>query len=249
MQRLTRKSVTDADTIDELRHDGRSVALVQLVFVPDDGVVSRSLTKRRTTIALELDEALAQVRADGLSGNPTQVAIEIFSATDPVRKHGVLLTAGKLTEAAIPRVDIEYFPLSETVDPLLDASRRTARALRARGVDVVSLHIVFLAAMRFPADETTVNDWARLLEEARVTWVDFSPPSRGHEMPPMPESPFGLHVLTDKEDVVAVIRQESEVLYRYAPRDVVAEAADPAPEDVVLQPQPRRWWQRRKADG
>jgi hypothetical protein len=253
MQRLTRKNPTDADTIHELRDGGRAVGLVQLVFVPDDGVVSRTAAKRRASIALELDQALASVRFDALSGEPAQVAVEVFAATDPVRRHGVLRVAGKLTEAALPRVDIEYFSLSQTVDPLLDAARRTARALGARGIDVVSTHVVFLAAMRFPADDTTVDDWARLLEHARVTWVDFGPPGRWHEVPELPESPFGLHVLSDKEDVVALIRKESEAIYGYAPQDLPVAApavAPPAPAAVPEaepeQRQPRRWWRRRK---
>lgn len=250
MQRLTRKNPTDADSIDELRLDGRPVSLAYLVFAPDDGVVSRPATKRRTAIALELDRLLATVRADAISGDEAHVAVEVFTATDPVRKHGILRVAGNLAESALPRVEIEYFSIATTVDPLLDAARRTTRALRARGVDVVSIHVIFLASMRFPADETTGQDWMRLLDQARVTWIDFGPADRREPMGMMPVTDFGLHVLSDKEDVMAVIRQESKVLYGYAAkRPPEPEPAEEPPADepaAAEEPGSRRWWRIRK---
>jgi hypothetical protein len=226
IQRLTGRNPTDADCMNELERDGRAVGLVCLVFVPDDGIVSRSVAKRRNMIALELDQAFASVQRDAATGQPARVAVEVLSATNPVQKHGVLRTAGEMTEAAIPKIKIEYFSVTEVAEPLLDASERISRALRARGVDVVSLHFVFLAAMRFPVDETTEEDWNGLLEHGRVTWIDFSPADRRQSLYPIPPSPFGLHVLTDKEDVVSVIKKQSEVIYGYAPPPV----SDPTPE-------------------
>jgi hypothetical protein len=216
IQRLTRQTPTDADAMDELQRDGRGVGLVYLVFVPDEGVVPRLVAKRRHEIALALDQALASVERDATTAQPARAAVEVLSATNPVQKHGVLRMAGNLPESALPKVRIEYFSIAETVEPLLDAARRTMRALRARGVKVVSQHVVFLAAMRFPADEGTEHDWIQLLEHARVTWIDFSPPDRRQPLFPMPPSPFGLHVLTDKEDVVAVVKEQSGAIYRYA---------------------------------
>jgi hypothetical protein len=225
IQRLMRQTATDADSVADLQHDGRAVGLVYLTFVPDDGVVPRRVAKRRNAIALELDQALASVELDATTTRPVNAAVEVLSATNPVQKHGVLRVAGTLTESALPKVEIEYFSVPETVEALLDAAWRTLRALQARGIEVVSLHFVFLAAMRFPADEGTEHDWTQLLERARVTWIDFSPLDRRQPLYPMPPSPFGLHVLTDKEDVVAVIKKESEVIYRYTPTS----RHDPAP--------------------
>jgi hypothetical protein len=245
MQRLTRQNPTDVDALDALLRDGRAVGLVYLVFVPDDGVVSRRVAKRRNTIALELDQTFSSVDLDAITGVPAHVAVEVFSATNPVQKHGVLRGASDMTESALPKVEIEYFSVSEIVDPLLDGARRTSRALQARGVEVVSLHLVFLAAMRFPADESTADDWIRLLERARVTWIDFSPPDRRQSLYPMPPSPFGLHVLTDKEDVVAVIKQQSEVLYQYTSQpDATPDttrATDDQSADVPPAKARRRW--------
>jgi hypothetical protein len=241
MQRLTRRHPTDADALDDLQRDGRPVGLVYLVFVPDDGVVPKSVAKRRDTTALELDQALASVRFDATTDQPAHVAVEVLSATNPVKKHGVLRAAGDLTESALPKVRIEYFSVPETMGPLLDASLRTARALDARGVDVVSLHFIFLAAARFPADEETEGHWIQMLEHARVTWIDFSPPGRGQPKHPMPPSPFGLHVLTDKEDVVAVIKKQSEVLYGYA-RPPLPSATTPDGDPTTADTPRRRWW-------
>ena len=246
LERLTRQKATDADALDAIQRDGRAVGLVFLVFVPDDGVVPRAVAKRRNEIALDLDRAFASVDVDIATGRPAQVTVEVFSATNPVRKHGVLHRAGELIDSALPKVEIEYFSLSETVVPLSDAARRTSRALRARGVEVVSLHLVFLAAMRFPDDESTRGDGLQLLKDARVTWVDFSPPARHPPSRPMPPSQYGVHVLTDKEDVMAVIKQESGVLYRFAPP--VPPGPAEAPRPAADQPRAtspgkdRRWW-------
>lgn len=246
MQRLTRQTVTDADSVAELQRAGRAVGLVCLVFVPDDGVVPRRVAKRRNAIALELDRALAAVKFDATTTLPVNIAVEVLSATNPVQKHGVLRVAGTLTESALPKVEIEYFSVPESLETLLDAARRTVRALRARGVEVVSLHFVFLAAVRFPADEGTEHDWTQLLEHARVTWIDFSPLDRRQPLYPMPPSPFGLHVLSDKEDVVAVIKQESEVIYQYAPTPRPGSAASGQPAAAPPADARQRWWFRRR---
>jgi len=251
VQKLMRQTLTDADCMDELQRDGRAVGLLHLVFVPDDGVVPKAAAKRRNAIALELDQAFASVQRDATTGQPARIAVEVFSATNPLQKHGVLRVAGETTESALPKVKIEYFSVPETVVPLLDAARRTSRALRARGLDVVSQHFVFLAAMRFPADETTRDDWVDLLEQARVTWIDFSPADRRQPLYPMPPSPFGLHVLTDKEDVLSVIKKQSEAIYLYAPELAPPTApgiASAANDPIAAAPpvEDRHWWPFRK---
>jgi hypothetical protein len=242
LQRLMGQNPTDADCLDELQHDGRPVGLVYLVHVPDDGVVSRSVATRRHAIAMELDQAFASVERDALSDRPAHLAVEVLSATNPVQKHGVLRLAGTLTESALPKVGIEYFSVTDTVAALLDAAHRTSRALRARRLDVVSVHFVFLAAMRFPADDTTEEDWNRLLEKARITWIDFAPADRRLPPYPMRPSPFGLHVLTDKEDVVALIKHHAQVLYRYAPPPADAPTREPAATAATHPPAPLRRW-------
>lgn len=241
LQRLARHNETDADCMSELQRDGRPVALVELVFVPDDGVVSRSVTKRRNAIAIELDQVFASVTHDTETGLPAHVAVEVLTATNPVEKHGVLRVAGGLTESQLPKVKIEYFSIAETVRPLLDASERLSRGLAARGVDVVSKHFIFLAAMRFPADEMTKDDWLGLLGDARVTWIDFGVGELDADYPRL-RSPFGLHVLTDKEDVLTVIKKQSEVLYRYG--RPISEIALPAEQPAVDEPpsEGRNWW-------
>lgn len=241
LQKLARQNQTDADCLNELQRDGRAVALVELVFVPDDGVVSRSVTKRRNAIAIELDQAFASVTHDVDTELATHVAVEVLTATNPVQKHGVLRMAGEMTESLLPKVKIEYFSIGETVRPLLDAAERTARGLTARGIEVVSKHFVFLAAMRFPADDLTEDDWMTLLDRARVTWIDFGaadPSERLYEMPP---SPFGLHVLSDKEDVLTVIKKQAEVLYHFG-AETRAEPEQPEPQEAAASGDGRRWW-------
>lgn len=243
-ERLLGQHRTEAQTMDRLVRARRAVALVYLVFVPDDGVVSKAAARSRTAIALELDRLLATVDVDALTGERAHVAVEVLSATNPVRKHGILREAGELTESMLPEVPIEYFDFLEVVEPLIDAASRNVRAIEARGIEVVSLHFVFFASIGFPADEVTEDEWMRLLEVARVTWIDFSPVQRrsAHRMP---ASPYGLHVLTDKEDVVAVIRKQSEVLYRYAstPQPLpLPPVAAPVRKDAESQGRAGRWW-------
>ena len=244
MQRLKRHSLTDAECMDELQRDGRAVGLVHLVFVPDDGVVAKAVTKRRNAIALELDRLFSSVNRDAASGRAAQTAVNVFSATNPLQKHGVLRPAGETTESTLPRVEIEYFSATESLPPLLDAAERTARALRARDLHVFSQHFVFLAAMRFPVDETTEDEWLRLLDQSRVTWIDFSPADRRQRPYPMPASQFGLHVLTDKEDVLAMVKSQSDVIYEYAPERPpvgTAPAADGEATDEPPARTRRRW--------
>ncbi|MBO4139210.1 hypothetical protein J5U46_03440 [Micromonospora tulbaghiae] len=254
IQRLTGRQQTDAACMDELHRGGTAVGLVHLVFVPDDGVVPRRVTKRRNEVALELDQLLDSVELDVASGQPSRIAVEVLSATNPLQKHGVLRVAGTITEVALPKVKIEYFSMADIVEPLLDAAGRTSRALHARGVQVVSQHFVFLAAMRFPADEATEDDWVRLLDHGRVTWVDFSPTGGRQALHPMPPSPFGLHVLTDKEDVLAVIKEQSGVMYRYAQRlPTQAAPRDTSERDghepIASTASGRRWWRFGKRPG
>ncbi|GAA1640314.1 hypothetical protein [Actinoplanes couchii] len=231
VRRLTGPAPTDTDCLDELQRDGRSVGLVYFVLVPDDGPVPRSTVKRRTEVVLELDQVFATVQYDPVGDRPAHVAVEVLAATTPVQRIGVLRRAGEMTESAVPRGSIEYFSLAESVDSLLSEVRRTARSLRARGLTVANIHFVFLATMAFPAEEATAHDWARLLRQARVTWIDFGPPDPYADRFDMPSTPFGLHVLSGEADAVTLIRQQSAPLYDYArptPR--------PAPESA-----PRRW--------
>jgi hypothetical protein len=243
VQRLRRQHVTDADCLAELQRDGRTVGLVHLVFVPDDGAVMRAVAKRRNAIALELDQAFSAVHGDTGTGRPAHVAVDVFAATDPVRKHGVLRLAGEITESVLPDVKIEYVSVSNTLAPLLDAAERTSRALLARDIDVVSQHFVFLAVMKFPADDTTMADWVGLLRHARVTWIDFSTADRREPPAKMPDSRFGLHVLTDKEDVLTVVKKQSETLYQYAPEPLPDPPSPPDDEPPAGPPaEARRWW-------
>jgi hypothetical protein len=245
VQRLMRQQVTDADCLDGLQRDGRPVGLVHLIFVPDDGPVDRALTKRRYAIALELDQLFSTVERDAHSGRPAQLAVDVFSAANPVQKHGVLRPAGEATEAVLPKVKIEYFSVSETLVSLLDAAERTSRAVLARDLDVANQHFVFLAALRFPIDETTIDDWVDLLEYGRVTWIDFGTVDRRPLTVRVPPSPFGLHVLTDKEDVLTIVRKHCEVLYRYSPERPPAHPEPTARDERPVDDLPadgRRWW-------
>jgi hypothetical protein len=67
----------------------------------------------------------------------------------------------------------------------------------------------------------------------------------------MPPSPFGLHVLTDKEDVLSVIKKQSEAIYLYAPELAPPTApgiASAANDPIAAAPpvEDRHWWPFRK---
>jgi hypothetical protein len=244
-QRLRGPAPTDADSIAQLAGLTGAVSLAYLVFVPDDENQSREVTKRRRATALELDKLLGAVVADAETRRPTKVAVEVLSATSPLRKHGALAPAGELTDGDLPRVPIEMFDVFDTADSLLEAMQRSTRSLAARDVKVLSRHLVFLAAVPLRDTNATGQEWDRLLRRARITWVHFGPAQPSFTELQRP-SPFGVHLLTDKDDVAALFRRESEVLYRWpAPAAVVEATRDPGEEPPAAKG--RRWWPRRRS--
>ncbi|WP_239310577.1 hypothetical protein [Frankia sp. Cj3] len=264
LRRLRTPAPTDADSMEQIADLTDAVALACLVFVPDDENQPREVSKRRRTTALDLDRLLGTVRADADTTRPVKVGIEVLSATSPLRKHGALLPAGELTGGDLPKVPIGMFDLFDTADSLLAAMQRSTRSLATRDVEVLSRHLIFLATAPLRDTNLTGGEWDRLLRQARITWVHF-----GSAEPRFSElerpSPFGVHILTDADDVPALFRRESKVLYTW-PADippslpatdvaqVAAEGVEVAevPKALDLQeeiaaPKSRHWWPRRNA--
>jgi hypothetical protein len=245
-QRLRTAAPTDAGSIGQLAVRTDAVSLAYVVFVPDDQNQPREVTRRRTATALELDKLLGEVAADTETQRPVRVVVEVLSATSPLRRHGAMLPAGELTDGDLPKVPIDMFDLFETVDSLVEAMERSDRTLAARGVKVLSRHLIFLATVPLHDTNTTGPEWDSLLRFARITWVHF-----GSAEPSFTEldrpSPFGVHVLTDKDDIPALFRRESEVMYRWPPAVAAAPQAPDAHAagDAPPAAKGRRWWPRR----
>lgn len=210
--------MTDDRSIDDLAQVANAVSLAYMVFVPDDEPKPKQTNKRREQIALGLDHLLGTVIGDTESGRPIRVSVEVLAATSPMRKYGPLLPAGKLAAKNLPEVPYQIFDHTEMVDGVIEAARRSARAFRLRNVQVVSVHFIFLAAIK-PAT-TAEQDWDRLAQHGRITWIDLDPSG------PLDDSaavlarptPFGIHALSGRDDVVALVREQSELIYRYEER-------------------------------
>jgi hypothetical protein len=248
-QRFRVPTPTDAGSIAQLAGQTDAVSLAYLVFVADDQNQSREVTRRRLATALELDKVLESVVADAETRRPLKVSVEVLSATSPVRKHGAMVPAGELTEGDLPKVPIDMFDLFEAADSLIEVMERSTRSLAARDVKVLSRHLIFLATVPLRDTNTTGPEWDRLLQHARITWVHFGPAESSFTELDRP-SPFGVHLLTDKDDVPALFRRESEVMYAWAAAAAPVAKAEPTTEPVEDPPpvaKGRRWWPRRKS--
>lgn len=256
LRRLRGPAPTDADAIEQLARTVDAVSLAYFVVVPDEDSSARKASRELRTLALSLDRLLADVGGDALTGRRMRVAVETVAALDPLRKYGVLRPAGDLTEDDVPKVRAELFDHAKTVEGLRGAAQRTAVAFQARGVDVLSLHFIFLSSVALLDANTSGADWDRLLPHARVTWIEIGPsgPAGNREPPEILPSPFGFHLVSDRYDVPAVIREESAILYRYsppAPPQQVAREAPPASEKISEPSGRLRGWTprlRRRAD-
>ncbi|MEU8007713.1 hypothetical protein AB0B66_41695 [Catellatospora sp. NPDC049111] len=252
LQRLRGEQArTDAETLDRIAEITDAVSLAYLVMVPDE-VSSRGKTSREyRRIALGLDRLLGTVVGDASSGRPMRVALEVFTAASPLRKHGVIHQAGELTESDLPRPAAEIYEHARTVEGLIGAAQRTAHAFAARSVQVMSLHFIFLSGMPLADAGTEGGDWDLLLRYARATWVELGP-TRAHdgdlpfsELPVIAPSPFGFHLMPGDGDVPALVGRESTALYVYGPTQVEpprVEADHRRLPDIPVLDAVRRWW-------
>jgi len=229
LQRLRGQRSTDADGIERLARITNGVSLAYLIVVPDEETDRRKMSRAIRTIALRVDELLATVVGDALSGRPVRVAVEVFTAVTPLNKHGVLLPAGELSKNDIPGLPVDLFDHVRTVDSLIGATQRTTRAFQARRVNVVSVHYIFVSTVPLARANTKGPDWDKLLQGGRVTWIEVGggrAPSREeahiYQPPAISPSPYGFHVVSDRHDIVALIKDESSAIYIYE-----QEATDP----------------------
>ncbi|GAA3346128.1 hypothetical protein GCM10020358_55920 [Amorphoplanes nipponensis] len=256
LSRLRGPEPTDAYAIERLARSIDAVSLAYFVVVPDEDSSARKVGREHRSLARSLDRLLADVGGDALTGRRMRVAAEVVAALDPLRRYGVLRPAGDLTEDDVPKVRAELFDHAKTVEGLLGAAQRTAVAFQARGVDVLSLHFIFFSSVALLDANTSGADWDRLLEHARVTWIDIGPSGQAdnREPPEILPSPFGFHFVSDRYDVPTLIREESAILYRYrppAPPQPVAREAPSASEKMAESSGGRRGWLprlRRRAD-
>jgi hypothetical protein len=232
--RLRSPAPTDADAVGRLARSTDAVSLVYFVVVPDEQSSARKVSREHRTLALSLDQLLATVVGDALTGRRMRVAVEVLAALNPLRKHGVLRPAGDLTEGDLPKVPAELFDHAKTVEALLNAAQRTVVAFRARSVEVLSLHYIFLSSVAIHDANTAGADWDRLLEHARVTWIDIGPTRLTDRREPLDiaPSPYGFHLVSDRYDVAAMVREESAALYRYRPPAPEATAPEASPADT-----------------
>lgn len=249
LSRLRGPAPTDADAVERLAMTTDAVSLAYFVVVPDEEAGARKAGRDHRTHALTLDRLLATVAADALTGRRMRVAVEVVAAIDPPRRHGVLRPAGDLTEGDLPKVPAELFDHATTVEGLLNAAERTAIAFQARGVDVLSLHYIFLSTVALADANTSAPEWNRLLEHARVTWIEIGPdrPIDNPEPLEIAPSPYGFHLVSDRYDVAAMVREESATLYRYhqplpGPATPPADATTPVDEPAATSPARRRAW-------
>jgi hypothetical protein len=253
--RLRSPAPTDADAVERLAMSTDAVSLAYFVVVPDEAASARKVSREHRTLALSLDQLLATVAGDTLTGRQMCVAVEVVTAHNPLRKHGVLRPAGELTDGDLPKAPAELFDHAKTVEALLNAAQRTAVAFQARNVDVLSLHYIFLSSVELHDADTSGADWDRLLEHARVTWIEIGPTrlTDHHEPLNIAPSPYGFHLVSNRYDVAAVVREESAALYRYrqpavtmpepaAPQAPPVDATTPGDETAPKLPGRRRRW-------
>jgi hypothetical protein len=243
---------TDAESVDLLARTTDAVSLAYLVFVPNNGSGGWKAAREHRRIALELDRLLATVAADAASGRSMRVAVEVFTAVTPLRRHGILRPAGELVEEDLPKAPAKLYDHARTVNSLFDATKRTFAAFQARKIEVLSCHCMFLSSVPLTDAGTTTEEWDRLLTFARATWVEIDPgddrsaPLPGamvNELPKIPPSRYGFHLISSDYDVTELVRAESSALYRYG-------QAQPAPfaaarggaEGPLAKRWMRRWW-------
>ncbi|GIF23116.1 hypothetical protein BJ973_000526 [Actinoplanes tereljensis] len=247
LSRLRGPAPTDADAIERLSAITDAVSLACFVVVPDEEAGARKAGRDHRAHALGLDRLLATVAGDALTGRRMRVAVEVIAALDPLRKLGVLRPAGELTGGDLPKVPAELFDHGRTVNGLLKAAQSTAIAFQAHGVEVLSLHYIFLSSVALDNANTSGAEWNRLLEHARVTWIEIGPnqPADNPEPLEIAPSPYGFHLVSDRYDVDAMVGEESAILYRYRQPDPEspAPAAPPAAGESAdtAAGQRRRW--------
>jgi hypothetical protein len=269
--RLRTPAPTDAESVDRLARVTDAVSLAFFVFVPDEEAGSRRLNRGHRPMALKLDQVLATVVGDAATGRPMRVAVEVFTAGTPLAKHGVLRPAGELTEDDLPKLRTAFFDHAKTVASLRSTANRTIQAFRARHVEVLSLHFIFLSSTRLFDANTFGADWDSLLRGARATWAEIGPTRAAdgvdpfRQAPDISASPYGFHLVSDRYDVVAMIREESGLLYVYDSAPVAQTAPaltshdlasdSPAPEPTAggdhetTKQKSRLRWPRRRPTG
>jgi hypothetical protein len=207
------RGLTDAESFDELALRGDGVALVSLVFLPDDDQQSWALARRRRAAAIRLDAALAAVNQDPRGGASIQVAVEVLGPGDPFVRHRGVRSAGRLSEPDLPRITIDTFDLPDAFEVLLRQLERNASSIRTRGVNVVSSHVIVLATIAPLPTRESVARFDELLTQARITWIHFGPEE---EMIPVEFERRGAILLTDEPDLVNTVLYYSSDIYARA---------------------------------
>lgn len=246
-ERLRRAEPTDADAIERLAEVTDAVSLAYLVVVPDEESSTWKVNPGHRKVALDLDRLLGTVVGDAMTGRPMRVAVEVVTATVPLRQHGALRPAGELTEDDLPKPSAELFDHPRTVEALVQAAARTARVFRARKVAVLSLHYIFLSSVKLRHANTTGADWDKLLRYARATWVEIGSARTDTRadpfarLPDISPSPYGFYQVSDRYDVAAMVGEGSATLYVY---DASPPPQSPPPTDdpATQQKWHRRWW-------
>jgi hypothetical protein len=210
---MEERGPTDAESFDDIARRGDGVALVSLVFLPDDDHQTGALTRRRRDVALELDAALARVVRDPRTDGSVQVAVEVLGPGDPFIRHRGVRPAGMLREPDLPRIPVENFDLPDSFDVLTRQIQRNTTSMRTRGGNVVSSHIVFFATMAPLPTRESVARFEELLTQARITWIHFGPES---EMIPEEFERRGAYLLTDEPDIVNTALYYSSDIYARA---------------------------------
>ncbi len=191
-----------------------AVALVYLVFVPDDNPPGRTIVKRRNAVAVELDLMLNRVQSDPATGRAMDVALEVLCAVNPITRHHGVAFAGGLDKKDLPRVPVDYFDFYETIGELGDEHQRVSSTFWKRGVDVLSAHIIFLATTGPLPDRESVERFAGLLAHTRVTWLHFGQSS---EIIPEEFELPGMQVLSDQSDLADVVMHYAKDIYDTRP--------------------------------
>lgn len=201
VRRQSSPEMPESYWLDYLASTAQAAALVFLVFAPDHNPLSRKLTERRKTVALALDGALGRVRVHPSTGCALNVAVEALVATSPLIRCRTLSPAGILTARDLIKVPTKELDIYETVELLIEAHQRAARALARRLVEVTSTHVIFFAATApWPSSEAK-QQLAALARQSRVTWIHFGDSD-------MISTEFGaldpdhIHLHADQPDIV-----------------------------------------------